>query len=508
MNIRNYTQQERICASSRLSLPYKVNSSMDTWNQLANNCNARVTFIPGVERPIGPLGNWMQTITITVEGDYDNPKCKELFDSLQANSSERLKKLYHGDFSNVKESDNGENSEKDSNVEIKNQTTTQRRAIAVTSSNANALLKRAFLFLEDGDWSSADEYCETVLDMNPECAEAYLGKLMADLRVHDIKSIANHNSPIQDNNNFQKALRFGNDKIKAALMQCSKKIMEHIENERCEDIYQKACVEMDISTTEEGQRTAAKMFASISTYKDAKEKRKLCLERVTLYQEESARKEEKARIEAEEAKRKAESRQKLIKRSVVISVSIVGIIIGLVSLWTSFIVPNNKYDEAIALMESGMYVEAIDAFESLAGYKNVDKLLTECRYENATLLMKDGKLEDAFTLFEIVNGYKDSSDKLAECQTKISYLEQCKESSHYYFQQDITDVYIKNNYSKPNITATYESVDINGNSFVIKGKYVWKFIDGKYANCGFTITGEFGDETVRNDYDTVYYTDD
>ena len=81
MNIRNYTQQDRICADSRRSLPYKVNSSMDVWNRLANNCNAKVTFIPGVESPIGPFGNWMQTITITLEGDYDNPKYKELIDS-------------------------------------------------------------------------------------------------------------------------------------------------------------------------------------------------------------------------------------------------------------------------------------------------------------------------------------------------------------------------------------------------------------------------------------------
>ena len=54
----------------------------------------------------------------------------------------------------------------------------------VTGGNVNVapLLKRAFMFLEDGDWSSADEYCEKVLDIDPENARAYLGKLMAQFR--------------------------------------------------------------------------------------------------------------------------------------------------------------------------------------------------------------------------------------------------------------------------------------------------------------------------------------
>ena len=44
-------------------------------------------------------------------------------------------------------------------------------------------LKRVFMFLEDGDWHSADEYCEKVLDIDPENAQAYLGTLMAELQV-------------------------------------------------------------------------------------------------------------------------------------------------------------------------------------------------------------------------------------------------------------------------------------------------------------------------------------
>ena len=60
-----------------------------------------------------------------------------------------------------------------------------KQTVVMSSGNANTdgLLKRVFLFLEDGKWDEANEYCERVLDINPECAEAYLGKLMADCEV-------------------------------------------------------------------------------------------------------------------------------------------------------------------------------------------------------------------------------------------------------------------------------------------------------------------------------------
>jgi len=46
------------------------------------------------------------------------------------------------------------------------------------SPNVESLLKRGNMFLEDKDWQSADKYFNDVLDIDPECAEAYLGKSM------------------------------------------------------------------------------------------------------------------------------------------------------------------------------------------------------------------------------------------------------------------------------------------------------------------------------------------
>ena len=86
-----------------------------------------------------------------------------------------------------------------------------------SSANTAPLLRRAYLFLEDGDWASANEYCEKVLDQNPECGEAYLGKLMAELKVRRRELLAEQKTTFDKNPNYQKALRFGDEKLKKEL---------------------------------------------------------------------------------------------------------------------------------------------------------------------------------------------------------------------------------------------------------------------------------------------------
>lgn len=81
------------------------------------------------------------------------------------------------------------------NVEriIPKQTTEQPKVVEIQSDSNSAtvdsLLKRAFMFLEEGSWDKADEYCEKVLDINPECAEAYLYKFFSSKKISNINEI-------------------------------------------------------------------------------------------------------------------------------------------------------------------------------------------------------------------------------------------------------------------------------------------------------------------------------
>ena len=89
---------------------------------------------------------------------------------------------------------------------------------AAGSTGAAPLLERAFLFLEDGSWGNASDYFDKVLDKEPTNAQAYLGKLLALMKVTKLNSLANCDQLFDRDNNcnyyYSKVLRFGDEKLK------------------------------------------------------------------------------------------------------------------------------------------------------------------------------------------------------------------------------------------------------------------------------------------------------
>ena len=81
--------------------------------------------------------------------------------------------------------------------------TVETNAPGVTS-----LLKRAALFLEDGDTASAREYYDRMLDIDPECAEAYMGKVCAETGCRKESDLGALNYCVDMRGDWQKAVRF------------------------------------------------------------------------------------------------------------------------------------------------------------------------------------------------------------------------------------------------------------------------------------------------------------
>ena len=146
---------------------------------------------------------------------------------------------------------------------------TVRESVAVNSGNANeeSLLKRAFMFLEDGDWSAADEYCEKVLDIDPENARAYLGKLMAECRACRMEDLQNCEQPFDGNGNYNKILRFADPKLAETLKDCNSYI-----------IYKGAVNAMTAADSENEYKAAAEIFKTVPGFKDADALVEKCLD--------------------------------------------------------------------------------------------------------------------------------------------------------------------------------------------------------------------------------------
>ena len=132
-----------------------------------------------------------------------------------------------------------------------------------------ALLKRAFLLLEEGLFDKADAYLEVVLNQDPENAEAYLGKLMVDLRVETQEELKDCSLPFDNKGSYRMIMRFGDESLKTTLIGYIESINARNEEAKIDDIYRRAIDAMKSATTENEYRFVAELFESISAYMDS-----------------------------------------------------------------------------------------------------------------------------------------------------------------------------------------------------------------------------------------------
>ena len=177
--------------------------------------------------------------------------------------------------------------------------------------NTETLLKRAFMFLEDNKWEEADEYCERVLDQDPENTEAYLVKLLVDEKVENKESLKDQPRSFAGNSNYKKIIRFGSEELKNELDGYIKFIEDRNEEERKRHIYEDAKNTANRNTVE-AYRKAIEKLRKIKGYKDTDELIAKYLGKIEEIKAEKARKAEARRIAAE---RKAEEERIAAERN-------------------------------------------------------------------------------------------------------------------------------------------------------------------------------------------------
>ena len=456
--------------------------------------------------------------------------------------------------------------------------TVETNAPGVTS-----LLKRAALFLEDGDTASAREYYDRVLDIDPECAEAYMGKVCAETGCRKESDLGALNYCVDMRGDWQKAVRFASaaqkqkyegymanvrarveehchelaidcacavavgrgsrakmdDALKAYRANCLTKGSEstdysaeegaswHLagyqsirntlaqmiadnaprdvtegmlkvaaamfgqikgeearaqqclvlaEQARQKVIYEKASARrasigmpdlMDAADLE----ALAKQFGQIPGYKDAKQRAEQCLQdaenaRETVYNdaveamqeaekgnfsfkwekairmlareglngyrdvEELRKQAEQRRKECENAEEKQRQESARRKKTLTIA-AVVVVMIACAIAWCipNVIIPNNKYQQAVALREEGQYDDAIAAFAELGDYGDTKTQIAETWYQKALLSRENGMYEYAYTIFSSLGDYSDAAQQLSE--TKYQQAVSLREAGEY-----------------------------------------------------------------------------
>ncbi|MBQ7383950.1 MAG: leucine-rich repeat protein [Clostridia bacterium] len=323
------------------------------------------------------------------------------------------------------------------------------RETVTTNANINAspLLKRAYLFLEDLNWQSADEYCEKVLDIEPENAEAYLCKLLIELSLRKRENLANCNKSFENSGNYQKAMRFGSDGLKAELNGYLDTVKARAEEARKQEIYDSASEQLDSDSIYKFVQ-AQKQFESILGYKDSDEKIAFCQRRIDEIKahEEAERQEREAREEAERIQREKEKAlaeeearmaKKRLKRLAAIFIPIACVAVIFVIVLTKVIIPNGKYNDAVALIETGDDVGAFSILLELGDYKDCDELVLaiyERAEESAHSKYLEGECTEAIKICESF-GLDEKAD-LYKCVQDGKYWEA--------IEKGLTDIVIPN----------------------------------------------------------------
>jgi len=136
--------------------------------------------------------------------------------------------------------------------EIKTQSSGATPVFGTAGAGIDGLLKRAFIFLEDGDFKQAGDYCDRVLDIDPENARAYVGLLLAELKIKKEKELSLNEKPLDQLANYQKAVRYSDEAYRNWLEQCNQYILNRIrEKEEQENERQRLIAEQQQKEAEE-----------------------------------------------------------------------------------------------------------------------------------------------------------------------------------------------------------------------------------------------------------------
>ena len=385
----------------------------------------------------------------------------------------------------------------------------QQGGIARVSGDPKVLLERAFMFLEDGDWDKADIYCESVLDQNPKCAEAYLGKLMAEVKIRKKEDLSKAKEPLDQSDNYRKVMRFADESLRERLSNAK-------EVQHNEQLYAEAMACMTAASDEEAYRNAAQKFYSLGSYKDASAYREQCLQRADriradrMQREETKRKEDiysraekcmhKGTIESyntaiqlyesipgfrssaaqisecrrkiEEIKAKEAARQvavekakKKAKKIAIIAAPIVCVCIVFVIVLTTVIIPKQEYNEAMDLIDSGDYESAYALLEEIG--KN--DMIAANKYDRAIDLIDSGDYKAAYALLDGLS-YRDSEEKLQSMKSQHPQA--------FLGGADVGDTVTfgtyeqNNNYSDGNENIEWVVIDKQEDKIMVVSKYI------------------------------------
>lgn len=162
---------------------------------------------------------------------------------------------------------------------LTNSSAKKAESAAPASVTVDSYMRRIYAFLGDENWRNAEIYCERILDVNVEYAEAYLGKLMAQLKAPTIEKLSESSRPLEQFNEYSKILRYGDEALKNQITAINNEIIENNKYRNNLFLYTEALQSMKAANTVESCFNTMILFKQLGDFKISEELCRQCFEK-------------------------------------------------------------------------------------------------------------------------------------------------------------------------------------------------------------------------------------
>ena len=386
-------------------------------------------------RYLSLIKNGARNILIPAYRDMDPYDLPEEFSHLQAQDMSKLgfmQDLTHG-IKKIITASGKPNEKKESNP--------------TTNTSVESTIDYALLLIEDGNIEKAEQLLEQAVSIAPKHPMIYVGRLLIECGVKRQEDLVGLTDNFEDSTNYQKAVRFANPQLKAAL----EGYADTVKSNNVKAVYNQAVDKINNGVSVEDFVTAKQLLDTIPNYADAKQLSVLCAEKAnaakkeTVYQKayklmssntsnkiaalqkaiegfNSIRDYKDADVQIDNCERliyaENEALAKKKKRNTkILLISLLSFVVIIVAaiVYFGFIMPKNNYSKAEELFANAKYSEAYEIYDMLGNYEDSDKKAKECLYIQATALRNEKKWDEANAMFERIKDYKDSADLIHLC---------------------------------------------------------------------------------------------
>lgn len=315
------------------------------------------------------------------------------------------------------------------------------------SVDPSLLLKQGFWHLNQQEWPEADRCFQQVLSIQQKNGMAHLGLLLSEYHCQNPRALAACNQEIDKSPHYRGAMEAGDENQRKFLESCARSIHQKTAQEQSEAAYQKARKAMDAAASGETYRQAARLFGQLNGYKDSQANAKECLRRAEIlrkeavYQAALAAKNQgenqqaaelfskipgwrDANIQAVECRQRADAQQAAkprqepkapIWRKIVAAVFLLALLsLGAYLTVTNYVIPQQKYNAALALWDMGNRAEAIEAFRQLGSFKDSPQQVVSIQtewYAEAEQFLTAGNKVRAAVAFGWLEDFQDARER-------------------------------------------------------------------------------------------------